>query len=56
MKKFFKKTWRFFVAFILGSTLGGYGISFWETMLIIAIIAIIVESIIYLKQKKKWKS
>ena len=56
MKKFFKKTWRFFVAFIIASIARGYGMSFWETMLIVAIIAIIVESIIYLKQKKKWKS
>lgn len=53
MKKFFRKTWRFFVSFILAAILRGYGMTIWETILIIAIIAIIVESIIYLKQKKK---
>jgi len=53
MKKFFRKTWRFFIAFIIASITTAYGMSFWETMLIIAVIAIIVEYIIYLKLKKK---
>ena len=50
MKKFFRKTWRFFVSFILAAILRGYGMTIWETILIIATI---VESIIYIKQKKK---
>ncbi len=55
MKKFFRKTWRFFIAFIIASITTGYGMSFWETMLIIAVIAIVVEYIIYHNQKKKSK-
>ena len=55
MKKFFRKTWRFFIAFIIASITKGYGMSFWETMLIIAVIAIVVEYIIYHNQKKKSK-
>ena len=55
MKKFFRKTWRFFIAFIIASITTGYGMSFWETMLIIAVIAIVVEYIIYQNQKKKSK-
>ena len=54
MKESFKKnSWRFFVAFVIGLTLSSYGMSIWETMSIIFLIAIIVESIIYYKTKKK---
>ena len=56
MKKFFRTTWRFFIAFIIAFTARGYGMSFWETMLIIAVIAIFVEYIIYLKLKKNEKA
>tara|TARA_B100001027_G_scaffold191865_1_gene146402 strand:+ start:753 stop:902 length:150 start_codon:yes stop_codon:yes gene_type:complete len=48
-----KKYWRFFVAFALGFTLKNYGFSVWETILIIAVVAIIVEFIIYLIKKCK---
>tara|TARA_B100001989_G_C24544619_1_gene469915 strand:+ start:2639 stop:2791 length:153 start_codon:yes stop_codon:yes gene_type:complete len=50
MKKVFN--WKFLVAFVLGFSLSAYGLTFWQTMLIIAIVAIIVESIIYFRQKK----
>ena len=53
MKKFLKKTWRFFIAFILGFSLISYGMTIWETILIITVIAIVVEYIIYHNQKKK---
>ena len=56
MKKFLEKTWRFFVAFFLGSTLSSYGMTIWETILIITVIAVVVEYIIYHNQKKKSKS
>ena len=56
MKKFLKKTWRFFVAFILGFTLSSYGMTIWESILIITAIAVVVEYIIYHNQKKKSKS
>ena len=49
MKKVFN--WKFFVAFVLGFSLNSYGMTFWQTMLIIAIVAIIVESIIYFRQR-----
>ena len=48
-----KNAWRLFAAFVLGFSLNAYGMTFWQTMLIIAIVAIIVESIIYFKTKKK---
>ena len=48
-----KKNWRFFAAFALGAMLSFFGKSFWETMLIIALVAVIIESIIYLMQKKR---
>ena len=41
--------WKFFVAFVLGFFLSAYGITLWQTMLIIAIVAVIVESTIYFR-------
>ena len=52
-KEKMKKNWRFFAAFALGAMLSFFGKSFWETMLIIALVAVIIESIIYLMQKKE---
>tara|TARA_Y100000768_G_scaffold140047_1_gene104350 strand:- start:520 stop:696 length:177 start_codon:yes stop_codon:yes gene_type:complete len=48
-----KNAWRFFSGGILGIIFFQYGMSIWETILIVFIIAIIVESIIYFKTKKK---
>ena len=48
-----KSYWRFFVVFVLGFILKKYGFSFWETILIIALVAIIVEFIIHLNKKVK---
>ena len=48
-----KRYWRFFAAFVLGFMLKNYGFSFWETILIIAVVAIIVEFIIHLGKKVK---
>ena len=54
MKESFRKNaWRLFAGGILGIIFSLYGMSIWETILIVFIIAIIVESIIYFKTKKK---
>tara|TARA_B100000282_G_scaffold48373_1_gene30385 strand:+ start:2636 stop:2791 length:156 start_codon:yes stop_codon:yes gene_type:complete len=47
-----KKHWRFFAAFALGFILSSYGFTLLETMSIIALVGITVESIIYLRNKK----
>ena len=48
-----KKNWRFFGAFALAAMLSFFGKSFWESMLILALVAVIIESIIYLMKKKE---
>jgi len=50
-----KNAWRLFAGGILGIIFSLYGMSIWETILIVFIIAFIVESIIYFKTRKKKK-
>jgi len=47
-----KKHWRFFAAFAIGFFLSSNGFTLLETMSIIAVVGLTVESIIYLRNKK----